>query len=69
MGQYFEQLPEQIKRQAKELTKTSMLPDSEESLEKISKSWIEKKSMFEEQIKSIRMEEVEADRLNMPVSS
>jgi nucleoid DNA-binding protein len=60
MGQYFEQLPEQIKRQAKELTKTSMLPDSEESLEKISKSWIEKKSMFEDQIKSIRMEEVEA---------
>ena len=64
MGQYFEQLPEQIKRQAKELTKSSGLPDTEESLERISKSWIEKKNMFEEQIKSLRMEEVETYRMD-----
>lgn len=62
MGQYFEQLPDKIKRQVKELTKSSGLPDTEESLEKISKSWIEKKSMFEKQIKPLRMEEVETFR-------
>jgi nucleoid DNA-binding protein len=64
MGQYFEQLPEKIKLQAEELTKSSGLPDTEESLERISKSLIEKKTMFEEQIKSLRMEEVDTFRID-----
>jgi len=62
MGQYFELLPDKIKRQAEELTKSSGLPETEDSLEKISKSWIDKKTMFEEQIKSLHMEEVETFR-------
>jgi len=59
MDRYFYQLPETIKTHVREVTRTSGLPYTEESFEKIAKSWLEKKKMFEEQTKSLHMVEVE----------
>jgi nucleoid DNA-binding protein len=59
MGEYFSQLPSHIKTHVREITKSSGLPEGEESLELISRAWLEKKSMFEDQIRSLHMEEVE----------
>ncbi len=60
MDRYFYQLPETIKTHVREVTRTSGLPYTEDSFEKIAKSWLEKKKMFEEQTKSLHMVEVEA---------
>ena len=58
MESNFSQLPESIKEHLKSITKTSGLPDNEESLMKISDNWFEKKKMFEEQIKALDMIEI-----------
>ncbi len=59
MEQNFNELPETIKEHLKLITESSGLPDTEKSLEKISKNWFEKKEMFEDQIKTLDM--IEAD--------
>lgn len=59
MGEFFDQIPDKIKEHIKEITKTSGLEDNEESLEKISGGWIEKKNTFEEQIGNAGMEEID----------
>ena len=59
MGELFDQLPDIIKNQIKEITKTSGLPDTEESLEKMSRGWIEKEKTFGEESRNMDMEEVE----------
>ena len=46
MGTHFEQIPDAIKNHIREVTKTSGLPDSEESLERIARTWLEKREMF-----------------------
>ena len=53
-------LPENIKAHLYSVTKTCGLPDTEESFIKIALNWIKNKSMFEDQIKSLDMEEVES---------
>jgi hypothetical protein len=58
MGEYFDQIPDDLKRHVKESTRTSGLPDTEESLEKISEAWLEKKRVFEEKTANLRLEEV-----------
>lgn len=59
MDESIQNLPENIKKHLESVTKTSGLPDNEDSFEKIAKAWIEKKGMFESQIKSLDMIEVE----------
>jgi hypothetical protein len=60
MGEYLSQIPEEIQEHIVKITKTSGLPDDESSIEKIAEGWIEKKKMFEEEIKEMQMEEVDA---------
>ena len=58
MGTHFDQIPEAIKEHIREVTKTSGLPDSEESLERIAETWLEKRALFQEQVKLLHMNEV-----------
>jgi nucleoid DNA-binding protein len=58
MEKNFNQLPEYIKDHLKSITKTSGLPDNDESLTKIFDNWFDKKVMFEEQIKALDMMEI-----------
>jgi hypothetical protein len=59
MGEYFDQLPEEIKDHVQEITNTSGLPPGEESLEKIARGWLEKRQVFEDFIQKLQMEEVD----------
>ena len=47
MGTYFENIPDKIKPHLEEVTKTSGLPYSEESIERIAQSWLKKLELFE----------------------
>jgi nucleoid DNA-binding protein len=60
MDKDFNSLPESIKQHLKSITETSGLPDTPDSLAKITDNWFEKKSMFEAQIKSLDM--IETDK-------
>lgn len=52
-------LPEKIKSHLSSVTKSSGLPDNEESFTKIAQNWIEKEKMFQEQIQTLGMIEVD----------
>lgn len=54
-----EQIPERIQSHIREITRTSGLEDSAESVEKIAGGWLEKQKLFSEQIAAMGMEEVE----------
>ena len=60
MGTHFEQIPDTIKNHIREVTKTSGLPDSDESLERIAGTWIEKRELFQEQLRLLHMNEVDS---------
>jgi hypothetical protein len=60
MGLYFDQIPEELKRHVKEITRTSGLPDAEESLEKISEAWLEKRKVFEDKTRSLNLNEAQS---------
>ncbi|MFH0975584.1 MAG: HU family DNA-binding protein [Spirochaetota bacterium] len=60
MEKNFNELPEIIRQHLKSITESSGLPDTEESLQKITDTWFEKKEMFEEQIKSLNMTEIDS---------
>ena len=62
MGNFTNQLPEKIKSHLAQITKTSGLPDSEESVEKIAENWLEKEKMFDSQIETLDM--IFVDTLN-----
>jgi hypothetical protein len=59
MGEFLDNIPENIKEHIREITKTSGLPEGEESVEKIAKGWLEKKQVFEDKIGDMGMEEVD----------
>ena len=59
MGEYFDQIPEKIQGHIRQITKSSGLPDNEGSVEMIARGWLEKKSLFEEQMEEMDMEEVD----------
>src|SRR4030042_1093675 len=60
MEKVCDSLPEQIKKHLGEVMRSAGLPDNEESLEAISRNWLDKKNLFEGQIKSLDM--IETDR-------
>ncbi len=60
MGEFLVQIPDYIQDHIKELTKTSVLPNTEESVEKIAQAWLEKKKTFEEEISKMNMEEIDS---------
>jgi hypothetical protein len=59
MGEYLDQIPSEIRDHIRQITKSSGLPDNEESVEMIAKGWLEKKELFENQLAEMNMEEVE----------
>ncbi len=58
MGEYIAQLPERIRAHLARLLRGSGLPDTEDSLEALARVWLEKKKMFEEQVRALQMQEV-----------
>src|SRR4030042_2144659 len=59
MEKVFKSLPEHIQDHLREIMRSSGLPDNEESLEAISKNWMDKKNLFQAQIKSLDMIETD----------
>ena len=59
MGEFLDQVPEELHRHIHEITKTSGLPEGEESVEMIAQAWLEKKKAFEDKIDVLNMEEIE----------
>jgi hypothetical protein len=59
MGQYLDQVPVEIRSHLKQITKTSGLPDTEDSVEMIAQGWLEKKDLFEKQVAEMGMEELD----------
>ncbi len=59
MGEYLDQVPETVKDHLVRLVKTAGLPDDEESVERISQAWLEKKETFERRIAQFNMEETD----------
>ena len=60
MEESMQNLPDHIKRHLESVLKTSGLPDTKDSYDKISKIWLEKKDMFEGQTKNLDMIEVDS---------
>lgn len=54
-----EQISEKVRNHIRQLIKSSGLPDTEESVEKIAQNWLDKKASFETQVKEKKMDEVE----------
>ncbi len=59
MGTYLDQVPEEVQDHIRQITGTSGLPNTEESVELIAQAWVEKKRVFEEKIDILKMEEVD----------
>ena len=59
MGMYLDQVPVEIQPHIRQITKTSGLPDTEDSVEQIAQGWLEKKELFEEQASKQHLEQVE----------
>jgi hypothetical protein len=59
MGEYLDQIPAEVQDHIRQITKSSGLPDNEESVEIIAKGWLEKKELFENQLAEMNMAEVE----------
>ena len=47
MGEYLEEVPQEIRDHIRQITRTSGLGDTEEAVEMIAKGWLEKKALFE----------------------
>jgi hypothetical protein len=60
MGEYFDQIPDELQGHIREITKISGLPEGEESVEMIAQAWLEKKKTFEEETQKMKMEEIES---------
>jgi hypothetical protein len=59
MGEYMSQIPVEIQGHIRQITKSSGLPDTEDSLEMIAQGWLEKKERFERHISRMALEEVD----------
>ncbi len=59
MGEYLDQIPAEIQDHIRQITKSSGLPDTEESVEMIAKGWLEKMELFGCQAAEMNMAEVE----------
>ena len=59
MGEYLNQVPEEVQDHIRQITGTSGLPNTEESVELLAQAWLEKKRVFEEKIDVLKMDEVD----------
>ncbi len=53
-------LPPQIEQHLNEIYKTSGLPDNEESLKAFKLVWLEKRGLFDSQIRALKMEDLDS---------
>jgi nucleoid DNA-binding protein len=60
MGEFLEQVPEVIRSHLAGLARNSGLPEADSTLELLARAWLEKKRMFEEQIRALDMLEVDS---------
>ena len=60
MGEFLEQVPQAIRSHLAGLARNSGLPEQEETLELLARAWLEKKRMFEAQVKALDMLEAES---------
>ena len=59
MSEHLEQIPAEIQSHIREITKSSGLPDTDESVDLIAEGWLEKKERFERITERMRMEEAD----------
>ena len=59
MGEYLDQVPPEIHDHLRQITKTSGLPDTEDSAEMIAQGWLEKRRAFEKIAARMSLEEVD----------
>jgi hypothetical protein len=59
MGEYMDQIPEKLHDHLREITRTSGLPDEEDSIEKMAKGWVEKNEAFNQKVGELNMEDVD----------
>ena len=59
MGEFLDQVPENLHGHIRAIIKASKLPEEEETMEKLAKGWLDKKQVFEEEIEKQEMEEVD----------
>jgi len=59
MGEFFNQLENDIQEHIREISKNAGLIESEESLELMAEAWVEKEKIFKERTESIGMEELD----------
>jgi hypothetical protein len=59
MGEHLDQIPAQIQSHIRQITKTSGLPDTEDSVEMIAQGWLEKKGLFEKQVAGMSLEQID----------
>src|SRR5271169_1346201 len=59
MSEHLDLIPVEIQSHIRQITKTSGLPDTEESVDMIAQGWLEKKERFEKLLARMNMEEVD----------
>lgn len=69
MGEYLNQIPEAIVDHIKQITATSGMPDTDESVELIAQAWLEKKKIFEDRVAESNMSEVDEFTTDDPVGA
>ena len=60
MGEYLDKIPIEVQDHIRQITRSSGLPDTEDSVEMIAKGWLEKQELFEKRVASMKMDEVES---------
>ncbi|MCB1172321.1 MAG: hypothetical protein KDK39_02090 [Leptospiraceae bacterium] len=66
MEDFFEQIPPGVREHIRGITRTSGLPDSDESLDLMAEAWLGKKEAFEREIESRRMQEIDTLAVDAP---
>ncbi len=59
MGEHLDQVPSEIQSHIREITHSSGLPDTDESVDLIAEGWLEKKERFERLTRRMHMEEAD----------
>ncbi len=59
MGEHLDQIPVEIQGHIREITKSSGLPDTDDSVEMIAEGWLEKKERFERITEDMHMEDAD----------
>ena len=59
MGNYLDQIPEDIQDHIRDIAATSGLPQGEDAVEAIAQGWLQKKQLFDEKIAELNMDTVD----------